>query len=95
MAQIDVVPATGLARFLTYNRLPRLLYTGAKGFAPPLDVERWVHGHLFNPHFKLLVEARKSSRAAWRSLGRPHTRAGLQAGVCALLACLAFPVWFA
>ncbi len=59
MAQIAILPATGLKRFLTYNKLPRLLYTGAKGFAPPLDVERWtLHGHMLNPHFKL-VEAQE------------------------------------
>ncbi len=30
-----------------------------KGFAPPLDVERWtLHGHMLNPHFKL-VEAQE------------------------------------
>ena len=59
MAQIDVAPAKGLSGFLTYNKLPRLLYAGAKGFAPPLDVERWtLHGHFLNPHFKL-VEAQE------------------------------------
>jgi hypothetical protein len=59
MAQIEIVPAKGLAHFFTYNKLPRLLYAGAKGFAPPLDVERWtLHGHKLNPHFKL-VEAQE------------------------------------
>jgi hypothetical protein len=59
MAQIEVLPAKGLANFLTYNKLPRLLYAGAKGFVPPLDVERWtLHGHILNPHFKL-VEAQE------------------------------------
>ena len=44
---------------MTYNKLPRLLYAGMKGFAPPLDVERWtLHGHMLNPHFKL-VEAQE------------------------------------
>jgi len=59
MAQIEIVPAKGLANFLTYNKLPRLLYKGARGFAPPLDVERWtLHAHMLNPHFKL-VEAQE------------------------------------
>ena len=59
MAQIDVAPAKGCFGFLTYNKLPRLLYAGMKGFAPPLDVERWtLHGHMLNPHFKL-VEAQE------------------------------------
>ena len=57
MAQIDVAPAKGLFGFLTYNKLPRLLYAGMTGFAPPLDVERWtLHGHMLIPHFEL-VEA--------------------------------------
>ena len=42
MAQIDVAPAKGLFGFLTYKKLPRLLYAGMTGFAPPLDVERWT-----------------------------------------------------
>ena len=59
MAQIEVVPAKGLWRFLVYNKLPRLLYAGMPGFAPSLDVERWtLHGHALNPHFKL-VEAQE------------------------------------
>jgi GNAT superfamily N-acetyltransferase len=59
MAQIDVAPVKGLFGFLTYNKLPRLLYAGMTGFAPPLDVERWtLHGHMLNPHFKL-VEAQE------------------------------------
>jgi hypothetical protein len=71
MAQIDVVPATGLARFLTYNKLPRLLYAGAKGFAPPLDVERWtLHGHLFNPHFKLVEAQEFLARRGGQWVGR-------------------------
>jgi hypothetical protein len=59
MAQIEILPASGLGRFLTYNKLPRLLYAGQQGFAPPLDVERWtLHGHALQPHFKL-VEAQE------------------------------------
>ncbi len=55
MAQIEILEAKGLAHFLTYNKLPRLLYRGMEGFAPPLDVERWtLHGHKLNPHFKLV-----------------------------------------
>ncbi len=59
MAKIDIVPVDGLARFAAFAKLPRLLYAGANGFAPSLDVERWtLHGHRLNPHFKL-VEARE------------------------------------
>lgn len=59
MAKIDILPVDGLLRFRTFCKLPRLLYAGAKGFAPSLDVERWTtFGHVLNPHFKL-VEARE------------------------------------
>lgn len=59
MAKIDIVPVDGLARFMTFCKLPRLLYAGMSGFAPSLDIERWtLHGHRLNPHFKL-VEARE------------------------------------
>ena len=59
MAKIDIVPVDGLARFAAFAKLPRLLYAGANGFAPSLDVERWtLHSHRLNPHFKL-VEARE------------------------------------
>lgn len=53
MSAIDIVPADGLLKFLAFCRLPRLLYKGQAGFAPPLDVERWtLHAARFNPHFK-------------------------------------------
>jgi hypothetical protein len=59
MATIDILPVNGLRRFVTFCKLPRLLYAGAKGFAPPLDAERWANfGHRLNPHFKL-VEAQE------------------------------------
>jgi hypothetical protein len=59
MAAIEIVPVDGLWRFAAFCRLPRLLYTGQKGFAPPLDAERWANfGHKLNPHFRL-VEARE------------------------------------
>ncbi|MBY6240695.1 hypothetical protein [Methylosinus sp. Sm6] len=59
MAGIEILPVDSLSRFLTFCKLPRLLYKGEKGFAPPLDAERWtVYGHKLNPHFKL-VEAQE------------------------------------
>ncbi|QGM45288.1 hypothetical protein [Methylocystis heyeri] len=71
MAQIEVLPAKGLAHFLTYNKLPRLLYAGAKGFAPPLDVERWtLHGHMLNPHFKLVEAQEFLARRDGKWVGR-------------------------
>jgi hypothetical protein len=71
MAQIDIVPANGLWRFLTYNKLPRLLYTGMPGFTPPLDVERWtLHGHMLNPHFKLVEAQEFLARRDGKWVGR-------------------------
>jgi hypothetical protein len=55
MAAIEIVPVNGLLRFADFCKLPRLLYAGTLGFAPPLDVERWANfGHKLNPHFKLV-----------------------------------------
>ena len=77
MARIDVAPAKGPLGFLTYNKLPRLLYAGMKGFAPPLDVERWtLHGHMLNPHFKLVEAqeflARRDGKWAGRILAQVY-----------------------
>jgi hypothetical protein len=59
MAKIEIIPVNGLLRFVTFCKLPRLLYSGAKGFVPSLDAERWANfGHALNPHFKL-VEAQE------------------------------------
>ncbi len=71
MAQIEIVPANGLFHFIVYNKLPRLLYAGAKGFAAPLDVERWtLHGHKLNPHFKLVDAQEFLARREGRWVGR-------------------------
>jgi hypothetical protein len=57
MSAIEISPVSGLLSFLAFCRVPRILYKGQAGFAPPLDVERWtLHAPLLNPHFKL-VEA--------------------------------------
>jgi hypothetical protein len=59
MVKIEIVPVIGFSRFAAFCKLPRLLYAGQHGFAPPLDVERWANfGHQLNPHFKL-VEAQE------------------------------------
>jgi hypothetical protein len=69
--QIEIVEAKGLAHFLTYNKVPRLLYRGMQGFAPPLDVERWtLHGHKLNPHFKLVEAQEFLARRDGRWVGR-------------------------
>ena len=69
--RIEIVEAKGLAHFLTYNKLPRLLYRGMQGFAPPLDVERWtLHGHKLNPHFKLVEAQEFLARRDGRWVGR-------------------------
>jgi hypothetical protein len=71
MAGVEILPVDNLSRFLTFAKLPRLLYKGAKGFAPSLDVERWtLYAHMLNPHFKL-VEAREFlARKDGRWVGR-------------------------
>jgi hypothetical protein len=71
MAGIEILPVDSLSTFLTFCKLPRLVYKGAKGFAPSLDVERWtIYGHKLNPHFKL-VEAREFlARRDGRWVGR-------------------------
>ncbi|WP_395697636.1 hypothetical protein [Methylocella sp.] len=57
-SRIEVVPADGLRAFLAFCRLPRQLYTGLPGFAPPLDAERWtLFAPKLNPHFRQ-VEAK-------------------------------------
>jgi hypothetical protein len=71
MAQIDIVPANGLAKFLTYNKLPRLLYKGMPGFVAPLDVERLtLHAHMLNPHFKLVEAQEFLARRDGKWVGR-------------------------
>ncbi len=55
MAAIEIVPVNGMLRFVDFCKLPRLLYAGKRGFAPPLDVERWANfAHKLNPHYKLV-----------------------------------------
>ena len=50
---VEIIPANGLFNFLSFCRVPRLIYKGQSGFAPPLDAERWtVHAAKLNPHFK-------------------------------------------
>lgn len=71
MARIEILPVDGLSRFATFCRLPRLLYAGAKGFAPPLDVERWtVFAHKLNPHYKLVDEQKFLARRDGEWVGR-------------------------
>ena len=71
MKGIEIVPVKGLGSFLTFCKVPRLLYQGRKGFSPMLDAERWtLYGAALNPHFKLVDSqswlARKDGRAAGR-----------------------------
>ena len=77
MSAIDIVPADGLLKFLAFCRLPRLLYKGQAGFAPPLDAERWtlLAGRL-NPHFKQVEWqswlARKDGKLVGRILAQMY-----------------------
>jgi hypothetical protein len=92
MSPIDITPVKGLSKFLTFCKLPRLLYSGNDGFAPSLDIERWtLYAHRLNPHYKL-VESK--AWLAWRdgkAVGRvsaqiykdgivPHEASGFQFG---------------
>ncbi|WP_363349962.1 hypothetical protein [Methylocystis echinoides] len=71
MARIEIVPVSGLSQFLAFCRLPRLLYKGAPGFAPPLDVERWtLFAHFLNPHYKLVEDQKFLARRDGEWVGR-------------------------
>lgn len=71
MARIEILPVDGFSRFSTFCGLPRALYAGARGFAPPLDLERWtLHAHLLNPHFKLVEEQKFLARRDGEWVGR-------------------------
>ncbi|ACB94791.1 hypothetical protein [Beijerinckia indica] len=68
---IEIVPVAGLSRFLTFCRLPRLLYKNMPGYAAPLDVERWtLYGKRFNPHFKLVESQSWLARRDGQWVGR-------------------------
>jgi len=71
MARIEIVPVAGLSRFTTFCKLPRLLYKGAPGFAPPLDIERWtLFAHMLNPHYKLVEDQKFLARRDGEWVGR-------------------------
>lgn len=71
MAKIEIVPVDGLLRFAAFCKLPRLLYAGEEGFAPPLDAERWANfGHALNPHFKLVEAQEFLARRGGQWVGR-------------------------
>jgi hypothetical protein len=71
MAQIEIVPVDGLSRFTTFCKLPRLLYRGMGGYAPPLDVERWtLFAHRLNPHYRLVEEQKFLARRDGEWVGR-------------------------
>ncbi len=77
---IDIVPAGGLLNFLAFCRLPRLLYRGHEGFAPPLDADRWgLFSRRLNPHFKRVKSqfwlARKNGKLAGRIFAQMHDEA--------------------
>ncbi len=71
MARIEIVPVAGLSQFLTFCKLPRLIYKGAPGFAPPLDLERWtLFAHFLNPHYKLVEDQKFLARRDGEWVGR-------------------------
>lgn len=83
LGAIEIIPVNGLNAFLSFCRLPRQIYKGQSGFAPPLDAERWtVHGAKLNPHFKQVDWqawiARKDGKPAGRIMAqiyKPETPA--------------------
>ncbi len=71
MPAIDVAPVSGLASFLAFCRLPRLLYAGRPGFAPSLDAERWtLYARKLNPHFKDVTSQSWIARKNGKLVGR-------------------------
>jgi hypothetical protein len=71
MKGIEIVPVKGLLPFFTFCKVPRLLYEGRKGFAPPLDAERWMHhGTKLNPQFTLVDSQFWLARKDGRPVGR-------------------------
>ncbi|MBO0734720.1 MAG: hypothetical protein J2P49_10500 [Methylocapsa sp.] len=89
---VDVFPADGLRNFLAFCRLPRLLYKGHEGFAPPLDADRWgLFSPRLNPHFKSVQSrfwlARRNGKPAGRIFAQiyeepsaPHNASRAQFG---------------
>ncbi|MGC1557660.1 MAG: hypothetical protein WA745_09030 [Methylovirgula sp.] len=76
MSEIVILPVAGLRTFLDSCKVPRLIYDGAKGFAPPLDAERWtLHGAKLNPHFELVDYQAWLARKDGKLAGRIYTQA--------------------
>ena len=68
---IEIVPVKGIGTFLAFCRLPRQLYKGMDGFAPPLDAERWTNfAGRFNPHYKLVESQAFLARRDGKYVGR-------------------------
>ncbi|VFU10876.1 conserved protein of unknown function [Methylocella tundrae] len=79
LGAIEIIPVNGLTAFLSFCRLPRQIYKGQSGFAPPLDAERWtVHGSKLNPHFKQVDWqawiARKDGKPAGRIMAQIYKK---------------------
>lgn len=71
MGEIEIVPVKGLGKFLAFCRLPRLIYASQKGFAAPLDAERWTcFSPKLNPHYKLVESQAFLARRKGKLVGR-------------------------
>lgn len=71
MSAIEIVPVKGLWRFLTFCRLPRNLYKGRPGYAPPVDALCWDQlAARLNPHFKLVESQGWLARRGGKLVGR-------------------------
>lgn len=68
---VEIVPVKGIGKFLAFCRLPRQIYKGMDGFAPPLDAERWTNfSPKLNPHFKLVESQAFLARRNGKYVGR-------------------------
>ena len=68
---VEIVPVEGIGKFLAFCRLPRQIYKGMDGFAPPLDAERWTNfAPRFNPHFQLVDSQAFLARRGGKYVGR-------------------------
>ncbi len=71
MSKIEIIPVKGLGSFLTFCKIPRLIYKGHKGFAPCLDAERWtLFAAKLNPHYGLVDSQAWIARRDGAPVGR-------------------------
>ena len=68
---VEIIPVKGIGKFLAFCRLPRQIYKGMDGFAPPLDAERWTNfAPKLNPHFNLVESQAFLAKKNGKYVGR-------------------------